>query len=122
MAAAPTKQIVYFLELHFASGLQRFCTAGADMTYAAVNWQGIGRVLGIGQKVDKATLEATGWEVTLNGIPVELASLALQEPVQGRAWTLVVNEYDESGAFVATRYTDSGIMDFVEMQDDEVTL
>lgn len=117
-----TKTIVYFLELHFASGVQRFCTAADSMTYSGQTWLGAGRVLGIGQKTDKVTLEATGWEVTLNGIPIELAALALTESIQNRAWTLVINEYDETGAYVATRYTDSGIMDYAEVQDDEVTL
>lgn len=118
--AAATKQIVYFLELHFASGLQRFCTAGADMQWSGETWLGIGRVLGISQKTSKTTLEGTGWSVTLNGIPVELAALALSEPVHGRAWTLVINEYGEDGAYVTTLHTDSGIMDYTELQDDEV--
>lgn len=81
---------VLFAEIDWFEGLERYVTAGADMTWNSQTWKGIGDVVDIAPVVESEDVEATAVRFTISGVPSSRISQALQTQSQGRRATLWV--------------------------------
>jgi len=61
-----------------------FWTGLGEITIGGITYTGAGQFLQISEVTDTADLRAAGATVTMSGLPVEIISLALQQPYQGR--------------------------------------
>jgi hypothetical protein len=123
--ADEARVLIAFMELAFDSGVQRYCTADATITWNGQEWIGGARFLNIGTKNHRSSTEATSWDVEFSALPVALVAQALLEPVRGRRWALWINEYvytPEARTFVQTLHVDAGLMDTGNLQDDAGTI
>jgi hypothetical protein len=81
---------VLFAEVDWFEGLERYVTAGADMTWNGSTWKGIGDVVDIAPVVESDAVEATAVRFTLAAPASARVSQALQTQSQGRRATLWV--------------------------------
>lgn len=79
---------VLFAEVDWAEGLERYVTAGADMSWNGYTWKGIGDVVQIDPVTETDAVEATGVRFTLAGVASSRISQALSTQSQGRRATL----------------------------------
>jgi hypothetical protein len=80
--------VIAFARFDFSSGTTRYTTAGHDVEWGGVVWQGVGGLASIEEVRESDDLEAHGLKITLSGVPTSVVSLALTEPAQGRAATV----------------------------------
>lgn len=84
--------LAQFLDLDLAGGPIRLTTAGVD-----IDWNGytyIGRKMVGAESIKDQGGEVQGLTLSLSGVPLEMLSIALQEPVQGkpaRIWTCLLS-------------------------------
>jgi hypothetical protein len=106
----------YAVEFSFDTAPVRFWTGYGDRTIEGNTYIGAGSLIGIGGLEEVADLSAKSATITLSGVPVELVSLALQEPYQNRAcrilfgadtlgvsdpnWVLANGTWSDSGVWV----------------------
>jgi hypothetical protein len=112
---------VGFFEVDWAStGVQRYCTAGADIVWNTHTWQGRGQIVDISPIRETEAVEAVGYRLTLSGVPSSFVSGALQEPVQGRRLTMWLGLLDAAGALIGTPIGEfEGRMDTMPILDGE---
>lgn len=79
---------VTFAEVDWAEGIERYATAGADMTWNGYTWKGIGDVVLIDPVVESSEVESTAVRFTLAGVASSRISQALATQSQGRRATL----------------------------------
>ena len=106
-------QPFYAVEFMFDTAPVRFWTGYGNRTIEANTYIGTGNLMGIGGLEEVADMSAKSANITLNGIPPELISLALQEPYQNRECRIlfgVTNSSDVVEVF-------SGTMDKMAIQD-----
>lgn len=75
---------VWFAELHFDSGIERFSTAHRDITFGGNLFSALGHFGGVSEINEASDLSANGVILRLSGVPVARVSQALSEKVQGR--------------------------------------
>lgn len=92
---------VVFVELQFASGTHRYCTAGQSIVWNGNTWVGVGAIASIEAIKESEGLQATGMKMMLSGVPSSLISLALGEAVQGKTAKMWVAGISAAGAVVA---------------------
>jgi hypothetical protein len=107
----------YAVEFGFDTAPVRFWTGYGDRTIEGNTYIGAGSLIGIGGLEEVADLSAKSATITLSGVPVELVSLALQEPYQNRACRIL---------FGVTNVTDvievfGGFMDVMTIEDSGET-
>lgn len=61
-----------------------FWTGLGELTVGGTTYTGAGQFLQISEVTDTADLRAAGATITMSGLPVDIISLALQQPYQGR--------------------------------------
>ena len=109
----PEVQPFYAVEFMFDSSPIRFWTGYGDRTIETNAYTGTGNLMSIGGLEEVADMSAKSANITLNGIPPELISLALQEPYQNRECRIlfgVTNSSDIVEVF-------AGTMDKMTVQD-----
>jgi hypothetical protein len=107
----------YAVEFDFDTAPVRFWTGYGDRTIEGNTYIGAGSLIGIGGLEEVADLSAKSATITLSGVPVELVSLALQEPYQNRACRIlfgVTNVADVIEVF-------GGFMDVMTIEDSGET-
>ena len=77
-----------FIEVDFTSGVQRYCTAGASMSWSGYTWTGGVDPSWIEPLRETEDSEAVGAKIRLSGVPSSQRSLALAEHIQGRRITI----------------------------------
>lgn len=82
VAASEVAPILLF-EGSFITGFVYAWSGYGNLVWNSKTWTGTGSLLGISDISENSDTAATGATVTLNGIPPELISLALQECKQG---------------------------------------
>ena len=82
--AGDTAQPYFAVELALTSGTIRFWSGYGERTINGDTYIGAGQLVGITGLEEVADLSAKAVTVSLNGVPGELISLALQEPYQRR--------------------------------------
>lgn len=100
---------VLFVEVDFASGKKRYCTAGATIPYTTFSptagsedWLGTGNLVGIEPIRETGNVESTGLRLTISGIPSAMVSLALQEDVQSRRISMWFGVMNPNGTLIDT--------------------
>ena len=109
----PEVQPFYAVEFMFASGPVRFWTGYGERTIETNAYIGTGNLMSIGGLEEVSDMSAKSANITLNGVPPELISLALQEPYQNRECRIlfgVTNSADIVEVF-------AGTMDKMAIQD-----
>jgi hypothetical protein len=79
-----------YLEIYFASGPVRLCSAYQDQILASVLYKGVGNFLDVSTIEDGATVQARGINVSLSGIDPTLLPAALSEFQVGLSATLTL--------------------------------
>jgi len=82
--AGDTAQPYFAVEFALDSGMLRFWSGYGERTIEGQTFLGAGQLIGITGLEEVADLAAAGITVTLNGLPSEIVSAALQEPYQRR--------------------------------------
>lgn len=82
----PSPPLAVFIEMLLTSPL-RLNTSALAIDWNGFTWSGAG-ALGAIDEVKDAAGEQQGLRFTLSGVPASLLSLALQEPVRGKACSL----------------------------------
>jgi hypothetical protein len=80
---------IRFVELEFATGFLRLCTAGHNVIWDGKEWTGAGGLLAVSAVKETRDLVATECVVTLSGLPASIKALALAHARQnkpGRIW------------------------------------
>jgi hypothetical protein len=87
--AQPNVGLVLLIELLLDSGAVRVTSAGYDVTWNSVTWQGVGQLGAVEEVREAEGGEVTGLSFGLSGVPSGLIAIALAEKYQRR----VVNVY-----------------------------
>jgi len=99
MSAAVVRPVA-FVEVDWLSGTQRYCTAGAPMSWSGQDWMALGNLVAISEIEETEAVAATGIALTLSGVPTSLLSLALSEHIQGRPLRIWVAPTNENYALI----------------------
>ena len=99
---APVVRLAYLFEGLFDNGALRLWTGIGPLEYGGNIWPGSGLLMVISGLQDSANTEANGLEVSLNGIPPEMAALIIAEPMQNRIVNVYLAMFSESGAMIDT--------------------
>ena len=83
--ASDTAQPYFAVEFALDSGTLRFWSGYGERTIEGQTFIGAGQLINIDGIEEVADLAAAGITITLNGLPSEIVSAALQEPYQRRA-------------------------------------
>jgi hypothetical protein len=85
----------------FATGTVRAWSGIGPLIWDGRTWQGTGTLLSITDVYEDAEISAKGISATLNGIPSELISLALQSCRQGSLGRVYLGFFDDSNNIIA---------------------
>jgi hypothetical protein len=107
----------YAVEFDFDTAPVRFWTGYGDRTIKGNTYIGAGSLIGIGGLEEVADLSAKSATITLSGVPVELVSLALQEPYQNRACRILFGVTDVADVIEVF----GGFMDVMTIEDSGET-
>ena len=122
MQAVSTADVVrpiIFVEAEFDSSTVRMWSGTGDLTWNAETWVGTGQLLRVDAIEESNEMKAVGTNVTLNGVPADLLSLALQEDYQGRTLTIYLGAFDESNEVITSPVVIfSGRMDIMSISED----
>jgi hypothetical protein len=110
-----------FIEVDFPSGVQRYTTAAAPMTWNGNTWQGGVDPAWLGPIRETEQSESVGLQVRLSGISSAQRSLALNTHMQGRRMTIWFAPMDASTyALLGTPIKEfEGLIDSPEIEDAE---
>ena len=114
--AARSVPVMLFVEMDLTSPLN-LCTANVNITYGGKTYYGLKGLGRIGTVTDTPA-EVKQLQFELSGAPSELVSLALSEPVQGKAVRIKVAIFDPSTYAVLdvqTRW--QGLLDTMTISD-----
>lgn len=87
---------VLFAEVDWSEGLERYVTAGTDMTWNSNTWKGIGDAVQIEPITESDRVEAPYVRFVLGAVPSARVSQALATASQGRRATLWLGLLDPS--------------------------
>jgi len=73
----PVTRYVYFVELHFVSGIIRVCTAGQTINWGGFDWLGLGSVGSISALEESAGVTSSALNFSLNIAQASYLALAL---------------------------------------------
>jgi len=102
----------------FSSGYVRMWSGYGDIVWDARTWTGVGNLMGISAVQETSEIQANGITVTMNGIPSELISLALQESEQGKSGKVYLGFLDESGVIADPTMIFEGKLDIPAIQEE----
>ena len=101
--SAATEQVVrpvLFFEGEFDSGTVRLWNGVGELTALSQTWQGAGNLISVTPIEETYEVKATGFSVSLNGIPTDSLNIALGEDYQNRTLTIYMGFLDDSNALV----------------------
>jgi len=112
----PVTRYVYFVELHFVSGIIRVCTAGQTIAWGGFDWLGLGSIGSISALEESAGVASSALNFTLNIAQASYLSLALGAVMdyRGQPAKMYFCPLDEQFLLVGTpKICWRGIMDTV---------
>lgn len=113
---------VLFYEGEFASGTSRAWTGYGEIEWNGHTWQGVGHFGGISAIEETGDIVATGFAVTLSGVPQDLLAIALADARQGKPGRVWLAFLDESGNVIADPYLSAaGRLDVPEIEEGAET-
>lgn len=87
---------VLFAEVDWAEGLERYVTAGTDMSWNGNTWKGIADAVQIDPVTETDAVEATAVRFAIGAVPSSRVAQALSTSSQGRRVTLWLGLLDPS--------------------------
>ena len=97
----------------------RFWSGVGDLSWDGHTWTGTGSLMAVSALEESSELRATGFSVSLSGMPSELISVALQGARQGRSGKVWLALFDASGALIADPYQlQAGKLDIMVTDND----
>jgi hypothetical protein len=109
---------VLLAEFAFASGTTRVWSGIGTLSWNGADYTGLGTFGEVSAIEETMELRATGAAFRLSGIPADLVSTAMGEPIQGRAARLRLGFLDESLALIEDPVLlFDGRMDTLEITD-----
>jgi len=93
---------IILVEAEFDSSDVLMWSGTGDLDWDGKTWIGTGQLLNVDAMEESVEMKAVGTSVTLNGIPSDLLSLALQEDYQGRPLTVYLGAFDDSGEVISS--------------------
>ena len=122
---------VLMADLVFDDGTLNMWSGVGTLTWNAVDYTGGGNLIGISNMEENQQLEAKGLNVSLNGVPQSLISVALNERTRGRPFRLYLGAVDltpdTSGHLVPNKLVldpyriFTGLMDVIKLNNDGKT-
>ena len=111
------------VQMNFDTYTLRLWSGYGTKSINGVNFVGVGTLLGVSAIEETAELYASGASVSLSGVPLDMLSLALTQPYQGRrayiylgvivtsaSWILSQGAWRDGGLWLDTEYwTETGI-------------
>lgn len=120
--ADPVVRVALFFEGVFPSGTLRLWTGFGEIVWNAQTWTGAGNLLGVSALEETSDVVASGFSVTLSGVPVEYVSLCIADARQGMAGRIWMGLLTEAGAVIADpSLAQAGRLDVPQLKDDETT-
>ena len=102
----------------FSSGYVRMWSGYGDLSWNGQTWTGVGNLMGISAVQETSEIQANGITISMNGIPSELISLALQEAEQGKSGKVYLGFLDESGVIANPHMIFEGKLDIPAIQEE----
>lgn len=110
---------IFLIKGEFDSGDLNFWTGYGEITWNSDIYTGSGTLLNINEVSETQELVANGVDLSLNGIPSSLVSLALSEDYQGRPLSIWFGALDSNGAVVSDpTLVFKGKMDIMVIDDN----
>jgi hypothetical protein len=123
--AALSEQVIrpaVFFEGLFPSGTLRLWSGLGEIVWNSVTWTGAGNLLAVSALEETSDVVASGFSVTLSGVPTEFVSLAIDNARQGMAGKVWVGLLTEAGAVIADpSLGQAGRLDVPQLTDDVET-
>lgn len=120
--ADPVVRVAVFFEGAFPSGTLRLWSGLGEIVWAGQTWTGAGNLLGVSALEETSDVVASGFSVTLSGVPVEYVSLCIDNARQGLAGKVWLALLTEAGAVIADpSLAQAGRLDVPQLKDDEAT-
>lgn len=94
--------IAFLFEAEFSDGFTRCWTGIGDRTYDGNTYAGIGWLVGLSSMEETADIKAAGVTVSLNGVPAEVVSIALQSLRQNKTGRVFVALDNAAGTNIGT--------------------
>lgn len=123
--AQPSVRLVGFLEGRFTGGTVNFWTGVGEISFNGKTWIGAGNLVGISEIEESSDVKAIGVTFSLNGIPSEIVSAALQDVHQGDPMDCWIGAFDvDTGVLICDPVDDllfNGKADVPTISDDGQT-
>jgi hypothetical protein len=118
LAEAVVRPVVFF-EGVFPSGTLRLWSGLGEIVCNSVTWTGAGNLLGVSALEETSDVVASGFSVTLSGVPAEFVALCIADARQGMAGKVWIGLLTEAGAVIADpSLGQAGRLDVPKLQDD----
>lgn len=111
-----------FVELEFSSGTTRLWSGYGELTWDSKTWTGATDLGQISEITETLDLKAVGMTLTLNGIPSELISVALQDEYRNKPCRIWLGMFNDNMALLADPIRIfTGRMDTMTIQENGQT-
>lgn len=118
VATADVVRPIVLVELQFDGATTRLWSGIGTLDWNSQEWNGAGQLLAIDRIEEPSEVKAVGTTITLNGVPSDIISLALQEDYQGRVVKIYLGAFDEAGDVIASPVVIfAGRMDVMSIQE-----
>lgn len=92
--------VAVLVELELTAPVRAWSGVGT-LSWDGKDFLGVGQFGGISQLEESDELRATGYAISLSGIPPEMISMAISEPMQGKPANVWVAFFDENHQLLA---------------------
>ena len=113
--------IAFLFEAEFADGFTRCWTGIGDRTYDGDTYTGIGWLVGLSSIEETTDIKAAGITVSLNGVPSEVVSIALQSLEQNKVGRVFVALDQANGTNIGTFKFFEGRLDVGQIDESAET-
>lgn len=100
LVAAKLSPILFYEGQFAASNYLRLWTGYGDLTWNSLTWTGAGNLMSITPIQETSDIQATGFSVTLSGLPAANISIALASSQQGLSGKVWIGAMTAAGAVV----------------------
>jgi hypothetical protein len=125
-------RLALLADMAFASGPLRLWTGIGDLDWSGTIYTGAGGLVGVSEVEEATELRATTTTLTLAGVSAEMVDMALADSWQGRAVSVYLALFDETGALIIDpitmrtarmdqlTWTEGGTVSFALTLEDEL--
>jgi hypothetical protein len=115
---ADTLKPIVLVKMEFDEGDLNLWNGIGELIWDGDTYAGAGALLGISEIEGTANLQANGVNISLNGIPSAILSLALSSDYQNRPASIWLSAIDSDGLLVTPYLIFKGLMDSMTISED----